>query len=108
MILGLSSGSMSDALNPAKRRSPAIGDMVCVQCLTALVLIAVRVFAVPVPGALEDFAHGIASFPVEAAFGGGGVGDELGRVAFAARGRTSWDRAAGDFAAEVDDFLHAG
>ena len=66
-----------------------------------------RMLAVPGPGAFDDLAHRVAGLPIEFAFGGGGVGDEGWRIAFAAGDFADWDRVAGDFAAQVDDFLHA-
>ena len=65
-------------------------------------------FAVPGPGAFDDFANRVPRLPTQLAFGSRSVGDELRRIAFTAADGVDIYRATGDFAAEVDDFLHAG
>ena len=50
-----------------------------------VIAVAVRMGLVPPPGRFDDFAHVfVFGFPAELALGGRRVGDQLGRIAFAA------------------------
>src|SRR3954466_3079271 len=62
----------------------------------------------PFPGGGDDALQlGIAGFPAELLPGARGVGDELRRIAGAARADGFWNRMAGNLAAGVDDLPHA-